>query len=47
MAIARRRFRKWARPGARPIQHADQRYESACLFGAICPARGAGAIIVS
>jgi hypothetical protein len=24
----------------RPRQPADQRYESACLFGAICPARG-------
>lgn len=31
------------RRGTRPIQPADQRYESAYLFGAICPARGVGA----
>ena len=35
--------RQWARRGTRPIQPADQRYESAYLFGAICPARGVGA----
>jgi hypothetical protein len=35
--------RQWARRGTRPIQHADQRYESAYLFGAMCPARGVGA----
>jgi hypothetical protein len=35
--------RQWARRGTRPSQPADQRYESACLFGAICPARGVGA----
>ena len=29
----------------RPRQPADQRYESAYLFGAICPARGAGAAL--
>ena len=29
--------------GTRPFQPADQRYESAYLFGAICPARGVGA----
>jgi len=34
--------RQWARRGTRPIQPADQRYESAYLFGAICPARGVG-----
>ena len=29
----------------RPRQPADQRYESAYLFGAICPARGKGAAL--
>ncbi|CDX21058.1 transposase [Mesorhizobium plurifarium] len=38
--------RQWARRGTRPRQPADQRYESAYLFGAICPARGAGAALV-
>ena len=38
--------RIWARKGTRPRLPADQRYESAYLFGAICPARGAGAAIV-
>ena len=36
-------MRQWAKRGTRPIQPADQRYESAYLFGAICPARGVGA----
>lgn len=35
--------RQWARRGTRPSRPADQRYESAYLFGAICPARGVGA----
>ena len=35
--------RQWARRGSRPTQPADQRYQSAYLFGAICPARGVGA----
>jgi len=35
--------RQWAKRGTRPRQPADQRYESASLFGAICPARGTGA----
>jgi hypothetical protein len=35
--------RQWARRGTRPTQPADQRYESAYLFGAICPVRGVGA----
>jgi DDE superfamily endonuclease len=35
--------RQWARRGSRPRQSADQRYDSAYLFGAICPARGTGA----
>ena len=38
--------RQWARRGSRPRQPADQRYESAYLFGAICPARGTGAALV-
>jgi DDE superfamily endonuclease len=39
------RVRQWARCGTRPRQPADQRYESAYLFGAICPARGVGAAL--
>jgi hypothetical protein len=37
--------RQWARRGSRPSQPADQRYDSAYLFGAICPARGTGAAL--
>jgi len=37
--------RQWARWGTRPRQPADQRYKSAYLFGAICPARGVGAAL--
>lgn len=37
--------RQWARRGSRPRQPADQRYENAYLFGAICPARGTGAAL--
>ena len=37
--------RQWARRGTRPRQPADQRYQSAYLFGAICPARGTGAAL--
>jgi hypothetical protein len=37
--------RQWARRGTRPRQPADQRYDNACLFGAICPARGVGAAL--
>ncbi len=37
--------RQWARRGTRPRQPADQRYQSAYLFGAICPARGIGAAL--
>jgi len=37
--------RQWARRGSRPRQPADQRYESAYLFGAICPARGTAAAL--
>lgn len=38
--------RQWARKGTRPRQPKDQRYQSAYLFGAICPERGAGAALV-
>ena len=38
--------RRWARRGTRPRAVADLRTKSAYLFGAICPARGAGAAIV-
>ena len=37
--------RQWARRGTRTRQPADQRYENAYLFGAICPARGEGAAL--
>ena len=37
--------RQGARRGSRPRQPADQRDESAYLFGAICPARGTGAAL--
>ena len=40
------RRRQWAPTGSRPRQPADQRYESAYLFGAICPMRGTGAALV-
>jgi len=36
------RARLWARRGTRPRLPADQRYENAYLFGAICPRRGVG-----
>ncbi len=38
--------RQWAKRGTRPSQPADQRYQNAYLFGAICPARGTGAAIM-
>lgn len=37
------RVRLWAKRGSRPRLPADQRYENAYLFGAICPRRGKGA----
>ncbi len=40
------RVRQWARKGTRPRQPADQRYQNAYLFGAICPERGTGAAIM-
>src|SRR3546814_17546229 len=36
----------WARKGSRPRRHADQRYETAYLFGAICPRGGKGAALM-
>ena len=36
----------WARKGSRPRLAHDQRTQSAYLFGAVCPARGAGAGLV-
>lgn len=38
--------RRWARRGTRPAAPHDQRTKSAYIFGAICPARGAGAALV-
>ena len=38
--------RQWARTGTRPRQPKDQRYQSAYLFGAICPRRGKGAALM-
>jgi len=40
------RVRIWARKGTRPPLPADQRYENAYLFGAICPKRGTGAALM-
>ena len=40
-----RRTRVRARRGTGPRLPADQRYKSAYLFGAICPARGTGAAL--
>ncbi len=36
---------QWARKATRPGQPADQRYENAYLFGAVCPARDIGAAL--
>ena len=38
--------RIWARRGSRPTAPRDQRYQSAYLFGAVCPGRGVGAGLV-
>ena len=38
--------RQWAKRGTRPRQPADQRYESAYVFGAVCPARDHGVALV-
>lgn len=37
---------QWAKRGTRPRQPADQRYDNAYLFGALCPARNTGAALV-
>jgi DDE superfamily endonuclease len=37
--------RQWASRGSRPRQPVDQRYDSAYLFGAVCPARNMGAAL--
>ncbi len=41
-----RRVRQWAKKGTRPRQMADQRYQNAYIFGAVCPARDTGAALV-
>ena len=38
--------RVWAKRGTRPRAPRDSRFESAYLFGAVCPARGAAAGLV-
>ncbi len=38
--------RIWARKGTRPRLPADQRFESAYIFGAVCPQRDEGAALV-
>jgi hypothetical protein len=40
------RVRLWAKRGSRPRLPADQRYDNAYLFGAICPRRGTGAALM-
>ncbi len=40
------RTRLWAKTGTRPRLPADQRYDNAYLFGAICPMRGKGAALM-
>lgn len=40
------RARIWAKKGTRPRVPADQRYQNAYLFGAICPMRGKGAALM-
>lgn len=37
---------RWAKKGTRPRADHDQRTQSAYVFGAICPERGAGAALV-
>jgi hypothetical protein len=36
---------QWAKKGTRPRQPKDQRYDSAYLFGAVCPERDTGAAL--
>ncbi len=37
----------WAERGSRPLMARDNRHDSAYIFGAICPARGVGAAIIT
>jgi hypothetical protein len=37
----------WAPVGSRPAMVRDNRHDTAYIFGAICPARGAGAAIIT
>ena len=37
---------QWAAKGTRPRQPADQRYENAYIFGAVCPEQDKGAALV-
>ena len=37
---------QWAAKGTRPRQAADQRFENAYIFGAVCPALDKGAALV-
>jgi len=38
--------RRWYQRGMRPRMAKDQRYRSAYIFGAVCPARDNGAALV-
>lgn len=38
--------RQWAKRGTRPRQPVDQRYQSAYVFGAVCPARDTGVALI-
>jgi hypothetical protein len=38
--------RRWYQRGMRPRMVKDQRYRSAYIFGAVCPARDTGAALV-
>lgn len=37
----------WAPIGSRPLMVRDNRHDSAYIFGAICPARGVGAAVIT
>ena len=37
----------WAPVGARPLMVRDNRHDSAYIFGAICPQRGVGAVMIT
>ncbi len=45
MGQKNKRTRRRARRGTRPRAPHDQRTEGACLFGALCPAKGAGRVM--